>query len=395
MNIDKNSFSSAVFFIPQRYNFFLEPAPQNKIMPNFQFSILNSQIFRIFAKNYLYMEFSLIQIAQLLNGQIEGNVDAKVHKLCKIEEGEPGGLSFLANLQYTPYIYDTDATAVIINADFVLEKPVKTTLVRVKDAYQAFAKLLEMYNQVKNNKVGISKQSAISESAKIGENCYIGEFAVIGENVQLGNNVKIYPQVYIGDNTQIGDNTTIFSGAKIYSDTIIGKDVTIHAGSVIGADGFGFAPVDASYSKIAQIGNVIIEDHVDIGANTCIDRATLGSTIIKKGVKLDNLIQIAHNVVVGENTVMASQTGISGSTKIGKNCMFGGQVGIAGHANIAEGVKLAAQAGVASSIKQENAILLGSPAIDAVDYRRSAIHFKNFDKIVKRLNDLETKLNHK
>jgi UDP-3-O-[3-hydroxymyristoyl] glucosamine N-acyltransferase len=337
------------------------------------------------------MEFSITQIAQLLDGKIEGNADEKVHKLCKIEEGQSGGLSFLANPQYTPHIYDTNATAVIINSDFILEKSVKTTLIRVENAYQAFAKLLDMYNQIKQNKVGISEKSSIHESAKIGENCYVGEFAVIGENVQLGNNVKIYPQVYIGDNTKIGDNTTIYAGVKIYSDTVIGKDVTIHAGSVIGADGFGFAPVDASYSKVAQIGNVIIEDYVDIGANTCIDRATLGSTIIKKGVKLDNLIQIAHNVVVDENTVMASQVGISGSTKIGKHCMLGGQVGIAGHATIADGVKLAAQSGVPASIKQENAVFFGSPAIDAAEYRRAAIHFKNFDKIVKRLNDLEAK----
>jgi UDP-3-O-[3-hydroxymyristoyl] glucosamine N-acyltransferase len=338
------------------------------------------------------MEFSLTQIAQLLNGQIEGCADAKMHKLCKIEEGERGGLSFLANPQYMPYIYDTNATAVLINADLALEKPVKTTLIRVENAYQAFAKLLEMYNQIKQNKVGISEKSSIHESVKLGENCYVGDFAVIGENVRIGNNVKIYPQVYIGDNTQIGDNTTIYAGVKIYSNMIIGKDVIIHAGSVIGADGFGFAPTDASYNKVAQIGNVVIEDHVEIGANTCIDRATLGSTIIKKGVKLDNLIQIAHNVVIDENTVMASQTGISGSTKIGKNCMFGGQVGIAGHATIADGVKLAAQSGVPASIKQENAVFFGSPAIDAAEYRRSAIHFKNFDKIVKRLNDLEAKL---
>ena len=338
------------------------------------------------------MEFSIKQIAELLGGKIEGNTDEKVNKLCKIEEGEKGGLSFLANPQYTPYIYDTEATAVIINTDLVLEKPVKTTLIRVENAYQAFAKLLEMYNQIKRNKVGISKQSSIHDSAKLGENCYVGDFAVIGENVKIGNNVKIYPQAYIGDNTTIGDDTTVFAGVKIYSDTVIGKDVTIHAGSVIGADGFGFAPVDSSYKKVVQIGNVIIEDHVDIGANTCIDRATLGSTVIKKGVKLDNLIQIAHNVVVDENTVMASQVGVSGSTKIGKNCMFGGQVGIAGHATIADGVKLAAQSGVPSSIKDENAIYFGSPAIDASVYRRAALHFKNFDGIVKRLNDLESKM---
>ena len=337
------------------------------------------------------MEFSLTQIAQLLNGQIEGDANATVHTLCKIEEGTPGGLSFLANAQYMPYIYDSNATAVIVNADLVLEKPVKTTLIRVENAYQAFAKLLEIYNQAKQNRVGISEKSSIHDSVKIGESCYVGDFAVIGENVRLGNNVKIYPQVYIDDNTQIGDNAIIYAGVKIYSDTVIGKDVIIHAGSVIGADGFGFAPSDASYSKVAQIGNVVIEDHVEIGANTCIDRATMGSTIVKKGVKLDNLIQIAHNVVVGENTVMASQTGVSGSTKVGRNCMFGGQVGIAGHATIADGVKLAAQSGVPSSIKQENAVFFGSPAMDAAEYRRSAIHFKNFDKLVKRLNDLEAK----
>ncbi|MDR2907279.1 MAG: UDP-3-O-(3-hydroxymyristoyl)glucosamine N-acyltransferase [Bacteroidales bacterium] len=341
------------------------------------------------------MEFSLSQIAQLLNGQIEGSAEACVTKLCKIEEGVLGGLSFLANPQYTPYIYDTDATAVIVNADLVLERPVKTTLIRVENAYQAFAKLLEIYDQIKRNKVGISAKSSIHDSAKMGDNCYVGDFTVIGENVEIGENVKIYPQVYIGDNTQIGDNTIIYPGVKIYSDAVIGCDVIIHAGSVIGADGFGFAPSDASYSKVAQIGNVIIEDHVEIGANTCIDRATLGSTIIHKGVKLDNLIQIAHNVVVGENTVMASQTGISGSTKVGKHCMFGGQVGIAGHAVIADGVKLAAQSGVPSSLKQENGVFFGSPALDAAEYRRSAIHFKNFDKIVKRLNDLEAKLNEK
>ncbi len=343
----------------------------------------------------MVMEFSISQIAELLNGQIEGNVEATVHKLCKIEEGAVGGLSFLANPQYTPYIYETEATAVIVNVDLMLEKPVKTTLIRVENAYQAFAKLLEIYDQIKRNKVGISEKSSIHESAEIGENCYVGDFAVIGENVQIGNNVKIYPQVYIGDNSQIADNTTIYAGVKIYSDTVIGQNVTIHAGCVIGADGFGFAPSGSSYNKVPQIGNVVIEDLVEIGANTCIDRATLGSTIIKKGVKLDNLIQIAHNVVVGENTVIASQTGISGSTKIGKNCMFGGQVGIAGHATIANGVKIAAQSGIPSNVKKENAVLFGSPAFDASQYSRSAIHFKNLDKIVKRISDLEAKLNEK
>ncbi len=338
------------------------------------------------------MEFTLQNIADMLSGKIEGDGNAKVFKLCKIEEGEAGGLSFLANMQYQHYLYETKATGVIISNDFILEHPITTNLIRVENPYIAFAKLLEIYNQIKQNKVGISSLAYIAKSAQIGDNVYIGEFAYIGENVVLENNVKIYPQSYIGDNTCIGEATTIFAGVKIYSDNKIGKYCTIHSGAVIGADGFGFAPNDSEYTKVAQIGNVVIEDHVEIGANTCIDRATLGSTIIKKGVKLDNLIQIAHNVTVGENTVMASQTGISGSTKIGKNCMFGGQVGIAGHAVIADDVKLAAQSGVPGSIKTTGAILLGSPAIDAGNYKKSFVYFKNFEKVISRIDELEKKI---
>ncbi len=335
------------------------------------------------------MEFEVAYIAQMIGAKVEGNPNGKITTLCKIEEGHEGGLSFLANPQYTPYIYDTQATAVIVSDDFAPEKPLQTTLIRVSNPYQAFAKLLEVYNQIKTNKVGISEAAFIHKTAKIGENCYVGEFAVVGENVQIGNNVKIYPNVYVGDNVKIGDNSMLFPNVVVYSENVIGKDCTIHAGSIIGADGFGFAPSSEEYAKVPQIGNVVIEDKVEIGANTCIDRATLGSTIIKRGVKLDNLIQIAHNVVVGENTVMASQCGISGSTKIGKNCMFGGQVGIAGHAQIADGVKLGAQTGVPSSILQENAVMLGAPAVDASEFKRTYIYTKNLAKMSKRIDELE------
>ncbi|MCX6231449.1 MAG: UDP-3-O-(3-hydroxymyristoyl)glucosamine N-acyltransferase [Bacteroidetes bacterium] len=342
------------------------------------------------------MKFTVQQIAETLGGVIEGNPEISVNTLSKIEEGTEGSLSFLANKLYTPYIYTTLASAVIVNKDFVAEQPIKTTLIRVEDAYSAFAKLLEFYNQVKLNKTGISQLAFISLYAEIGENNYIGEFAFIGENVKLGKNVKIYPQVYVGDNSVIGDNTTIFPGAKLYSDTIIGKNCIIHAGVVLGADGFGFAPqADNVYNKVAQIGNVIIEDNVEIGANTSIDRATLGSTIIKKGVKLDNQIQIGHNVVVGENTVIVSQTGIAGSTKIGKNCMIAGQVGIVGHISIADNVKIGAQSGINTSVKKEGAALLGSPAHDVGEYRKTLVHFRNLSKLVARIEELERKLKEK
>jgi UDP-3-O-[3-hydroxymyristoyl] glucosamine N-acyltransferase len=339
------------------------------------------------------MKFTAQQIADTLNGRIEGNPEVAIFKLSKIEEGTEGSLSFLANKLYTPYIYTTEASAVIVNNDFVAEQPIKTTLIRVNDAYTAFASLLEFYNQVKLNKTGISQMAFISNSAVYGTNNYIGEFAYIGENVKLGNNVKIYPQAYIGDNTKIDDNTTIYQGVKIYSDIEIGKNCMLHAGVVIGADGFGFAPqADNNYQKVAQIGNVIIEDNVEIGANATIDRATLGSTIIRKGSKIDNLNQIGHNVVIGENTVMAALCGIAGSTKIGSNCMIGGQVGIVGHISIADNVKIAAQSGITSSIKKEGEILLGSPAFNASDYKKVYVHFKNLPKLVKRIDELEKKI---
>ncbi|MBK7681906.1 MAG: UDP-3-O-(3-hydroxymyristoyl)glucosamine N-acyltransferase [Bacteroidetes bacterium] len=319
------------------------------------------------------MEFTAQQIADLLQGTVEGNPSEKVSRLSKIEEGTPGSLSFLANPAYTPYIYGTDASIVIVNKDFVPEKEVKSTLVRVENAAASFAKLLEVYNTIQRNKIGIEENSYIDPSSTHGDDLYLGTFAYVGKGVTLGNRVKIYPNAYVGDNCVIGDDTTLFPGVKIYSDCIIGKHVTLHSGVVDGGDGFGFQPNNGSLQKVAQIGNVIIEDLVEIGSNSTIDRATLGSTIIRKGVKLDNLIQIAHNVEIGENTVIAAQTGIAGSTKIGKNCMIGGQVGIVGHIQIADDVKIAAQSGVGSSVNTPGEILQGSPAFNIGDYKRTYV----------------------
>lgn len=334
------------------------------------------------------MEFTAGQIAALLNGQIEGNAEVKITKLAKIEEGEPGSISFLANPKYTPYLYTTKASLVIINKDYVLTAPVSATLIRVDSAENAFAKLLEMYNQVKLNKTGISKMAFISESAKVGSNLYAGEFSSIGEHVTIGNNVKIYPQVFIGDNAVVGDNTTLFAGVKIYSETIIGKNCIIHSGTVIGSDGFRFNPQNDN-QKIPQIGNVIIEDDVEIGANCAIDRATLGSTILRKGVKFDNLVHIAHNVEIGENSYLAACNVVAGSTKIGKNCMFSGQVGIVGHLNIADNTIITAQSGISKNITKKGEVFMGSPAFDANKYRKAYIHFRNLDSVVQRLDKLE------
>jgi UDP-3-O-[3-hydroxymyristoyl] glucosamine N-acyltransferase len=341
------------------------------------------------------MKFSATQIAALLNGTIEGNADVAVSNLSKIEEGRPETLSFLGNPQYTQYIYETDASIVIVNKSLVLEKPVKSTctLIRVEDAYGSFAQLLEMYNRVKNDKKGIEQPSFIAQTAKLGKDCYVGAFAYVGENVVLGNNVKIYPHAFVGDNTKIGDNTTVFSGSKIYSDCVIGANCTLHAGSVIGADGFGFAPnSDNNYKKIPQIGNVIIEDHVEVGANTTIDRATLGSTVIRKGAKLDNLIQIGHNVEIGENTVIAASASIAGSTKVGKNCMIGGQAGIIGHLKIADGVKIAGQTGIGNHIKNEGEAWQGSPAMPYLDFQRSFVVFRKLPKLAQKISELEKQL---
>jgi UDP-3-O-[3-hydroxymyristoyl] glucosamine N-acyltransferase len=351
---------------------------------------------RAYFNTYFWkMEFSAVQIAQLLGGTVEGNPDAKVNQLSKIEEGVPGGLSFLANPQYAPYIYTTDASVVIINKDFTLEQAVKNTctLIRVDNAYQAFTKLLEMYSQLQRDKKGIEQGSFIDASAKVGSDVYVAATAYIGKNCKIGNQVKIYPQVYVGDNVEIGDNTTLFPGVKIYSDCKIGKECMIHSGVVIGGDGFGFAPnSENNYKKVPQIGNVIIEDYVEVGSNTTIDRATLGSTIIRKGVKLDNLIQIAHNVEIGENTVIAAQTGVAGSTKIGKDCMIGGQVGIVGHINIANKVKIAAQSGIGASITEEGLIVQGSPAFGIGDYKRSYVVFRNLPDIQSKLKELEKQI---
>ena len=339
------------------------------------------------------MEFTAEQIAGLLNGDVEGNPEAMVNTLSKIEEGALNSLSFLANLAYEDHLYTTDATVVIVNKDLYLKKALKPscTLVRVEDAYQSFTKLLEVYNQFRNNKTGIEKQSFISESATIGDEIYLGAFAYISENAVIGDNVKIYPQTFIGENVKIGDNTIIYAGVKIYHDCVIGDNCILHAGAVIGSDGFGFAPSkEGGFDKIPQIGNVIIEEDVEIGPNNCIDRATMGSTIIKKGVKTDNLVHIAHNVVVGENTVLAGQTGISGSSKIGKNCMTGGQVGISGHITIGDNVKIAGQSGVSKNIK-DNQVLQGSPAFSYNEYMRSYAVFKNLPNTLNRIKELENK----
>lgn len=338
------------------------------------------------------MEFSAEQIAGILNGEIIGNSQVKVNKLSKIEEGEPQSISFLANMAYEHYLYTTDASIVIINRDLKLQKPVKDTctLIKVENAYECFAKLLETYQQMKGSKTGIEQPSFISETAKLGENCYVGAFTYIGENVTIGNNVKIYPNTYVGDNTTIGDNTILFSGVKLMEETVVGKNCIFHAGVVIGSDGFGFVPDENNvYSKVPQIGNVVIEDDVEIGGNTVIDRATMGSTVIKKGVKLDNLVQIAHNVVIGENSVIAGQAGIAGSAKIGKNCMMGGQVGVAGHLTVADGTKIAAQSGIGANIKVEGMVVQGSPAFYIGDYKRAYVGFKKLPEILDRLNKLE------
>ncbi|MCB4808532.1 UDP-3-O-(3-hydroxymyristoyl)glucosamine N-acyltransferase [Tamlana sp. 62-3] len=338
------------------------------------------------------MKFTAQQIASILEGDVVGNPDIEVFKLSKIEEGQAGALTFLANPKYTSYIYSTKASITIVNKTFEPENPVETTLIKVDDAYKSFSKLLEYYNQVKMNKTGIENPSFISESASYGENIYLGAFSYVGDNVVIGDNVKIFPNAYLGDNVKIGDNVVVFAGAKVYSDCIIGNNCVINSGAIIGADGFGFAPnEEGEYIKVPQTGNVILEDNVDIGAGTTIDRATLGSTIIRKGVKLDNQIQIAHNVEIGKNTVIAAQTGVAGSTKIGENCIIGGQVGIVGHIAIGNNVKIQAQSGIGRNIK-DNEVLQGSPALGYGDYNKSYVYFKNLPKIVKNINEIEKKL---
>ncbi len=335
------------------------------------------------------MQFTAQQIAGILKGTVEGNPEATVRELSKIEEGHEGSLSFLANPKYTPYVYKTHASVVIVHKDFIPEYPVESTLIRVEDPYTAFAQLLEVYNKLSKQRTGVAENAVVAPTATIGKDAYIGEMVFIGDQAVIGDGVKIHPQVYIGENVTVGDRTILYPGVRIMQGCIIGKDCILHPGVIIGSDGFGFAPQeDHHYKKVVQIGNVILEDEVEIGANTTVDRATLGSTRIRKGVKLDNLIQVAHNVVIGENTVIAAQTGISGSTRIGRNCLIGGQAGIIGHLSIGDNVRIAAQSGVTSDIK-DNETVMGAPAFEIKKYRVSYIHFRNLDKHVKRIDDLE------
>jgi len=339
------------------------------------------------------MNFTAAVIAEFLKGSVEGDPNASVSDISKIEEGKPGTLSFLANPKYEKYIYETRSSIVIVNADFEPQKKIHSTLVRVKNAYESFAALLRLYEESKPRKSGISRQAAVADSASLGNNLYIGEFAVVSDNASIGNGVQLYPQVYVGDHVKIGEGTILHPGVKVYEGCEIGAHCVIHAGAIIGADGFGFAPnQDNNYEKVPQVGKVIIEDHVEVGANTTIDRATMGATILRKGVKLDNLIMIAHNVEVGENTVIAAQSGISGSTKVGRNCMFGGQVGLIGHIKIASGVKIAAQSGITKDIKEEGIVIQGSPAFEFGPYQRSYLLFRNLPKIKEQINNLERKV---
>lgn len=343
------------------------------------------------------MQFTALQIATLVKGTLEGNPEVKVSKVSKIEEAIEGSLSFVANPKYEEYLYSSKASVIIVNESLKLVAPVSATLIRVADAYMAFALLLEKYNEMVSNagKNGIEQPSYVSKTASIGKDVYIAAFAYIGENVIIGDRVKIYPGCYIGDNVVINEDSVLYSGVKIYNECSVGSRVFIHSGCVIGGDGFGFAPLNnGSYKKVPQIGNVIIEDDVEIGANTTIDRATMGSTYIRKGVKLDNLIQIAHNVDIGENTVIAAQTGVSGSTKIGKNCVIGGQVGIVGHIHIADGTKINAQSGLSKSVLEANQALNGSPAFDYKSSLRSQALFRNLPELNQRIMKLEEAIVH-
>lgn len=338
------------------------------------------------------MQFTALQIATLIKGKIEGDPESKVSHVAKIEEASEGSLSFIANPKYEEYLYSTHASIIIINESLEIRAEVKPTLIRVKDAYSSFAFLLEKYNEIisRSGKHGIEQPSYISKTASIGKDVYVGAFTYVGDNVIIGDNVRIYPGCYIGDNVVINEDSKIFAGVKIYDGCSIGSRVVIHSGAVIGGDGFGFAPQkDGTYKKVPQIGNVIIEDDVEIGANTTIDRATMGSTCIRRGVKLDNLIQIAHNVDVGENTVIAAQTGISGSTKVGKNCIIGGQVGIVGHIQIADGTRINAQSGLSKSVTSPNITLTGTPAYDYKSSLKSQAIFRNLPELHQRLLKLE------
>jgi len=336
------------------------------------------------------MKYTAKQIAGFINGTVEGDEEVAVNAISRIEEGKPGTLSFLGNPKYEEYIYETAASIVLVNRDFAPSKPVNGTLIRVDNAYEAFTRLLKAIDN-RQKKTGREEPSFVHPSAKIGENVYIGAFAYVGENVVIGDGVQVYPHTYIGQGTTIGKDSTLYSGVKVYHECVIGNQVTLHSGAVIGADGFGFANQEAGFDKVPQIGNVVIEDNVEIGANTTVDRATIGSTIIRTGVKLDNLIMIGHNVEVGEHTVMAAQVGVAGSTKIGKKCMFGGQVGVAGHITVAENSIIGAQAGVHTHIRKADGIWLGAPAMEINSFRKSAILFKTLPEMEHRLRALEKK----
>lgn len=338
------------------------------------------------------MEFTAKQIAELIQGRIEGDENATVNTFAKIEEGKKGAISFLSNPKYTHFVYNTESTIVLIDENVELEQPTKATLIRVTNAYDCVAKLLQMYDAMKPKKTGIDSLAFISPKAKIGNNCYIGAFAYIGDGVEIGDNCQIYPHAVIYDNAKLGNNCLIYPNVSIYHDCHLGNNVTIHSGSVIGADGFGFAPTPDGFDKIPQIGIVTIEDNVEIGANTCIDRSTMGSTYIRKGAKLDNLIQIAHNAEVGENTVMAAQVGVAGSTKVGKWCMFGGQVGMAGHISIADGTQVGAQAGITNTVKKADAPIIGSPAIDAKAYMKAYAVYRRLPEMYQELNALKKEI---
>ena len=339
------------------------------------------------------MKYTANEIASILNGEIVGDKDICIESVAKIEDGMKGDLCFLANTKYTHHIYNTKASIIIVNKNFKAEKPLKSTLIKVDDAYSSFCKLLDIYDKIKYDQVGISKFSDVSKNTNIGKNVFVGSFSTISNNVQIGENVKIHPNCFIGENVKIGDNTIIFPNVSIYHSCIVGKNNIIHAGSVIGADGFGFAPKETNdYQKIKQIGNVIIGENVEIGSNTTIDRATMGSTIIGDGVKLDNLIQIAHNVTIGENTVIAAQAGVAGSTKIGKRCMIGGQTAISGHLTIADDVKIAGQSGVASSINEVGKIVQGPMAYNIKEFQRSYILFKKLPEIYTLVNSIKKEL---
>jgi len=338
------------------------------------------------------MEFNAQIIAQYLKGDIEGNPQEIVTNISRIEDGKKGTLAFLANAKYEKYLYTTQASIVLVNRNLNLSQKVNTTLIRVDDAYQAFASLLTLYQSTLPQKKGIDTNSYIAQSASVGEGCYVGAFAFIGENAVIGKSVKVYPQVYLGDNVKVGNNTILYPGVKVYKDCEIGANCIIHASTVIGSDGFGFAPAEGTYQKIPQIGNVVIEDDVEVGSNVSIDRATMGSTMIHKGTKIDNLVQIAHNVEIGENSVIIAQAGIAGSTRLGKNVVVAAQAGLVGHISIADNVKIGAQAGVTNNVKNEGAILLGSPAYDYRETKKSLIIIRKLPELYEKINSLEKEL---